>query len=409
MPARQHRPVVLDPTGRDVLAEADRLRWQGSAAQVELPGGVVAWAVTDYEQLRVLLTDPRVSKDPRRHWPQWISGEIPADWPLISWVAVNNMFTAYGDEHRRLRGLISQAFTARRITTLRPRIQEITTGLLETLGTIGADKPVDLRAHFADPLPIEVISDLFGVPDDTRGELARIVDAVFQTSTTPQDAAANHQAMALFLRELVARKRAVPDDDLTSALLNTRDQHDCRLTEGELADTLLLMLGAGFETTVNLLTHAIIAMLDQPQQFALVRDGHATWNDVIEETLRWQPPIANLPLRYAVEDITLADGTRIPQGAPILASYAAANRDPAHYGPDAHRFDLIRPVRDHLAFGHGVHFCLGAPLARLEAATALPALFHRFPGMTLATPAQQLQPLESFIANGHQSLPVMLF
>jgi cytochrome P450 len=395
--------LALDPTGQDIHGENEQLRRRGSAALVELPGGITAWSVTDHRQLRALLADNRVSKDPRQHWPRWINGEVPADWPLISWVAVNNMFTAYGDNHRRLRGLIAPALSARRIAALRPRIAEITAGLLAELADTAPDEVVDLRAAFTQRLPIEVICELFGVPADARPDLRRIVDGVFNTASTPEETAATYAAMVAYLDDLIARKRAEPGDDLTSVLLDGAP--DGRLSEEELADTLILLLGAGHETTVNLLTHAVIGLAGHPDQLDLVRSGVQGWEAVIEEALRWQAPIAHLPLRYAVADLTLADGVVIPRGAAILASYAAANRDPRHYGSDAAEFDITRPAKDHLAFGHGVHFCLGAPLARLEAAVALPALFDAFPNLRLAG-GIPVRPLESFIANGWRTLPV---
>lgn len=404
----QHCPVALDTGGGDLHSEAARLRSHGAATQVMLPGGVRAWAVTDHQQLRKLLADARVSKDPRQHWPAWTNGEIPADWPLISWVGVDNMFTAYGDDHRRLRGLISQAFTARRVTALEPRVNEITTGLLENLAATARNGEVDLRARYTYPLPIAVICELFGVPEDAQPELRGIVDEVFRTSATPEETAATAAAMSRFLSELIADKRAHPADDLTSRLLTVRDERENRLSETELADTLILMIGAGHETTVNLLGHAIVALLTHPAQRALLESGQASWDDVIEETLRWQPALANVPLRYATTDIELDDGTRIPAGEPILASYAAANRDPGRYGDDAHHFDLARANRDHLGFGHGPHFCLGAALARLEARIALPALFARFPEMSLAAHPDELRPTESFVSNGYQRVPVRL-
>ncbi|MGX1763011.1 cytochrome P450, partial [Streptomyces lydicus] len=172
--------------------------------------------------------------------------------------------------------------------------------------------------------------------------------------------------------------------------------------------TLMLIITAGHETTVNLLDQAIFALLTRQGQLTDVLDGRASWADVVEETLRYQAPLAHLLLRYAVEDLDV-EGTRIAQGEAILASYAAIGRDPKVHGPTADEFDVHRETRDrHLAFGHGVHHCLGAPLARLEAQVALPALFARFPGLRLAVEPSALAPVGSFISNGHAQLPVAL-
>ncbi|OKK02566.1 cytochrome [Streptomyces sp. CB03234] len=410
---REQARLVIDPTGRDIHGEASRLRARGPFARVELPGGVEAVAVSSPELLKRLLTDPRVSKDPRRHWPAWINGEISPQWPLFTWVAVQNMFTAYGGEHRRLRTLVAKAFTARRTAALRPRVEEITTDLLDRIAEAGRHNAVvDLRESYAYPLPIQVISELFGLPEERQEELRSIVDSIFHTSADPDEVTTTYARLYAVMGDLVAAKRQAPGDDMTSGLIAARDDEgDTRLTEAELLDTLVLMIGAGHETTVNLIDNAIHALLTHPDQLAHVRSGRASWDDVIEETLRSDAPVASLPLRYAVEDIALdcpGGGGVIRKGEAILAAYAAAGRDPERYGKDADRFDVTRADKEHLAFGYGVHHCLGAPLGRMEARIALPALFERFPDMVLAVPPEELRPVDSFISNGHTSLPVRL-
>lgn len=319
------------------------------------------------------------------------------------------MFTAYGADHRRLRKLIAPAFTARRTDAMLPRVERITAALLDELAATPAGDVVDLRAAYSHPLPMQVICELFGVPDDEmRIELSRLSDAIMDPTLTPEQAGQTFIDVHTLLTRLVEIKRETPGDDLTSLLVSARDDDGERMTEQELVDTLLLVIVAGHETTVDLIGNAVHALLTHPEQLELVRAGKASWNDVIEETLRWDPSIANLPLRFAVEDIELPGGPTIRKGEAIMPSYVSAGRDPEQHGTTAADFDIQRPGQEHLAFGYGVHHCLGAPLARLEARTALPALFDRFPDLELAVPTEELVPIEGFISGGYRTLPVRL-
>ncbi|MEV0357562.1 cytochrome P450 [Nocardia sp. NPDC050697] len=399
--------IVLDPTGADIQGESERIRAGGAVAPVLLPGGVPAWSVTDAAALRSLLADPRVSKDPRQHWTAFRAGEIDESWPLHPWVAAENMFTAYGSEHRRLRTLVSPAFTHRRSTGMRDRITEITTELLDRLAATPPGEIADLRTGFAYPVPITVITEILGVPAELGGPLHRCVDGFFDTSLGPEAAQANYLEMYGLVTQLVAYRTEHPGDDVTSVLITTRAEDGSRLSEKELVDTLMLVINAGHETTVNLLDQAITALLTHPEQLADVLAGRVPWAEVVEEALRYQAPVAHLPLRYAVADIEVG-GAVIRQGDAILASYAGAGRDPKIHGATAGQFDVHRANKEHLSFGHGAHHCIGAPLARLEASIALPALFERFPGLRFAVDPAELVPMGSFVSNGHQRLPVYL-
>jgi cytochrome P450 len=402
--------LTLDPTGGARHSEDAYLRAHGPATRVDLLGQQV-WAVADPAVLKALLVDPRVSKDAARHWPKF-PDEIVGTWPLALWVGVRNMFTAYGADHRRLRRLVSPAFAARRVAALAPRVEEMTKDLLDALAASPPGQSVDLRERFAVPLPIQVISSLMGLSPGARQAFRSLVDAVFDTTLSPQEAAENTGKLYGVLAELVAAKRRDPGDDMTSLLIAARDDQDeegdgSALTEQELLDTLLLVVSAGYETTVNLIDQGITMLLAHPAERAKLDEGTARWRDVVEETLRFEAPVAHLPLRYAVEDIELPGGVTIRQGEAILASYAAVGRHPDLHGRTADVFDITRARQDHLSFGYGVHFCLGAQLARMEAEIALRELFGRFPDLALA-PGTELQPLGSLISNGHAALPVVL-
>ncbi len=401
-------PIVLDPTGRAREAETAELIARGPATPVDLLG-VRAWAVSDPLLLEELLKDPRVSKDGLRHWPDY--DRAVRTWPLALWVSVRSMFNAHGADHRRLRRLVSSAFTPRQIVAMTARVEELTDALLDDLAGGAPGEVVDLRERFAYPLPIQVISQLLGVPREVTAGFRDMVDKVFATTLTPEESAANGAAFQALLEELIAAKRREPGEDMTSLLIAARDTESgagpAAPSEEELRDTLLLIVSAGYETTVNLIDNGITDLLTHPDQLALVRAGRAGWDDVVEEALRRDAPLAHLPMRFAVQDIELPGGVTVHRGDPILGAYQAAGRHPARYGDSGAGFDVTRPAKDHLAFGHGPHFCLGAPLARLEGRTALSSLFARFPDLAFA-PGTQLEPVDSLISNGHRTLPVLL-
>ncbi|MER5639762.1 cytochrome P450 [Kitasatospora sp. NPDC002227] len=365
---------------------------------MELPGGVVVWAVTHHETLQQVLADPRIGKNPQL-WSTMREGRLPADWPLLAFVTVPGMVTSDGEDHRRLRGLVSQAFTPRRIAGLQPRIAELTAELLASLAEEGE---FDLRERFAYPLPMRVIGELLGLDLDQQHELHVLSDTLVSSSATPEAAAATREGLYALLGSVVAAKRADPQDDLTTALIAAREADD-RLSEHELVGTMLQLLVAGHETTLNLITSAVRALLTHPEQLQLVLDGKADWSAVVEETLRYDSPVGQFPLRYAMEDIEVG-GVLIRAGEGIVASFASAGRDERQY-PAAGSFDLTRADTRHLSLGHGPHFCLGAGLARLEAETALRELFARFPGLSLA-PGRPVEPIASFLSNGVRALYV---
>ncbi|WP_227025001.1 cytochrome P450 family protein [Streptomyces tsukubensis] len=375
---------------------------------VELPGGIRAWAPTRHRVLKDLINNPLVSKDPRLHWPlwnsEWIAERPEAHW-IYTWCGVRNMFTSYGVDHRRLRTLIAPAFTSRRTRAMQPVISRITDELLRGLRDVPAGESVDLRKRFAYPLPMGVICELFGLNEDERHTVAGALEKVMDTTVSPEVAGQVLENARTALGALVARKRVSPGNDLTSDLIEARDGSD-RLDEGELVDTLILVLTAGHETTVNLIGNAVVALLEHPDQLAAVLAGDVPWENVIEETLRWAPSITSLPVRFATETIEVADVT-IERGDAILATFGIVGWDPDYHGEQAGEFNVRRAPGKHLAFGHGVHRCLGAPLAQAEALTALPALFAAFPNIALV-PGQSMERYPSFIAHGHKAPLVWL-
>ncbi|MEU2739082.1 cytochrome P450 [Streptomyces sp. NPDC007095] len=410
-PGTPHR---MDPAGGCPHADNARLLERGAVTAVVLPGEVEGMAVLGHEALKEFLAHPEVAKG-AEHFTELREGRIAPGWPLATFATVRGMTTADGEDHRRLRSLVSKAFTARRVEELRPRIEELTAGLLDDLRA-AAERDggvADLRRHFAMPLPMGVIGELLGVDAEHRDRLHHLSNQVVATDIGPEKAlAANRELVAVLAAVAVARGER-PGDDLTSALIAARDEEGDRLSQEELIGTLVLMIIAGHETTLNLLTNAVRALCGHRDQLELVMkgEGGVGWADVVEETLRWDAPVSYFPFRYPVRDLTV-DGTVIPKGTPVLAGYSAAGRDPAVHGPDADRFDVTRPGRPgaarHLSLGHGAHYCLGAPLARMEATIALERLFTRFPDLDLAVTEAELSRHSSFVGNSVRALPVRL-
>jgi cytochrome P450 len=403
---------TMDASGAAVHQEAAALREAAAACPVLLPDGVPGMVVGRYQELRDFLADPKVAKNPR-HFAALQQGRVPPQWQLNAFALVTGMTTADGDDHRRLRGLATKAFTPRRIAALRPWIEQLAGDLLAALpDRAGADGSVDLRAHYAYPLPMGVISELLGVDHEFRDELHALTGRLVSTASSGAEAMAAQERVHAILAEVAAARRARPGDDLTSALIAARDtdlgEGAEQLSDEELVGTLLLMIVAGHETTLDLITNAVRALCTHPDQLALVLSGESSWDAVVEEVLRWDGPVANFPFRYPTTDLVVG-GTPVPRGTAVLAGYLAAGRDPREYGPDADRFDITRPPGTrHLAFGHGAHYCLGAPLARLETAIALRELYAAHPRLALAVPDAELPPLPGFVGNSVAGLPVRL-
>ncbi|WP_424641047.1 cytochrome P450 [Embleya sp. AB8] len=318
------------------------------------------------------------------------------------------MLTTDGADHRRLRGLIAQAFSPRRVEALRPAVQATVDALLDRLAELPAeDGVVDLREHFCRRIPSQVICDLFGVPDRERARLLHALEILPATVEDPDLAAWTTQEIYTVLEDLVAVRKADPGADLTSTLLDAHDEDGDRLSHRELVCTLFLMIGAGTETVAAHLDHTIHALLTHPEQRVTALRDPDRWDDVFEESLRLQAPIMHMPLRFVTGDIALDEHTTLRAGDLLLPSFGAHGRAPeVHDRPED--FDLDRADKQHLAFGHGAHFCLGAHLARIESTIAVSALFGRFPQLTLAAGSAGLEPVPSFIVNDYRSLPVLL-
>ncbi|GLF98769.1 cytochrome P450 family protein [Streptomyces yaizuensis] len=402
-------PYRLDPQGADTHGETTLLRAQGPIARVELPDGVLAWSVHDYEVTKEIMGNEQLfSKNPRRNWPAYMNGEISNGWPLITWAAMDTMATQDGVDHARLRKLLLKAFTQRRVDAMKPYIEATVKELLDGLETAGAEGVVDLKGLFHMELPTRLMCDLFGVPVETRAEVLEGGHKNIDTRITAEVASANLDQWQIAISNLVQYKRDNPGDDLTTGMIAAMDEDGSRLSDSEMIGTLHLLLGAGSETLVNALAHASVALMTDRDLLAKVKAGEIPWENVFEETLRVESPVAHLPFRFATEDVEIG-GVRMSRGDVVLVDFAGVGRDPAIHGETAGEFDALRADKTHLSFGFGVHYCLGARLAKSAWMSGIPALFERFPDLTLAVERDRLVGQGSFVVNGHESLPVHLY
>ncbi|WP_329208409.1 cytochrome P450 [Streptomyces sp. NBC_01696] len=391
---------------QDLDGETRTLRDSAPLARIELLG-VPAWTVTRHAEARQLLVDTRLVKD-LDAWGLWRSGEVTHAWPLIGMIdAGRSMFTVDGEQHRRLRTKTSQALTPRRLEAIRPAIEKFTEELLDALTAQGQDGVVDLKAVFAQPLPMKVVGLLMGVDEALHPMLTRQYKAFFSMLTPQEDRLALLAELDVFYAELVREKTARPTDDLTSALILAEEGGE-PLTEEEVVGNLKAMVAAGHETTIGLILNAVRALLAHPDQLRMVLDGEIPWETVIEETLRWDTPTTHLLMRFATEDIQVGDQV-IAEGESVVISYRAIGRDLTQHGDDADAFDITRPTPiRHMTFGHGPHICPGAALSRVEAGIALPALFGRFPELKLAIADDEIRKLPVMTQNDMEAFPVRL-
>jgi cytochrome P450 len=382
------------------------VRQRGAVHAVTLLDGHDAWLVVRYDEALAALNDQRLSKD--------MHAALEADAGVVSEglpgpAFARHMLTVDPPDHTRLRRLVSSAFSPRRIEALRPRIQAIVDDLLDGIAAEGADHRVDLVARFAFPLPFTVICELLGVPEPDRAALGQgLTGMLVPTSTAEQYAEAKlaSDAVVAQLERLVEVKAESPGDDLVSALIAARDG-DERLDTRELLSTIFQLIVAGHDTTASFIGNSLVALFRNPDQLALLRDEPGRLEVALEELLRFDAPVPHSTFRYAVEPVEIG-GATIPAGAQVIISLAAANRDEGTYDhPEV--LDIDRTVARHLAFGHGIHHCLGAPLARLEGLLALGTLLRRFPQLRLAVADDELHWAhgDGLVLRGLTELPVI--
>ncbi|MCN9244365.1 cytochrome P450 [Streptomyces sp. RY43-2] len=370
-----------------------RMRSQGPVHKVHTPDGEDVWLVVGHEQARAVLTDPRFSKD-------WVNSSTMLNDAEAE--VAGNMLESDPPRHTRLRKLVAREFTARRIERMRPRIQQIVDDLLDAM-SLSPDGRADLIEALAWPLPITVICELLGVPEQDRSAFRGWTDTlVFPEGADDRDRALT--GMTEYLTGLIADKRRQPDDDLLSALVRTSEEDGSKLSSEELVGMAFILLIAGHETTVNLIGNGVHALLTHPDQLGALRSDMTLLEGAVEEMLRYEGPVETATYRFPTEPVDLG-GTVVPAGDSVLVVLADADRCPARF-PEPSRFDVRRDARGHLAFGYGLHHCAGAPLARLEAQIAVGSLLERFPDLGLGADPDALVWYPNMMIRGLKALPV---
>jgi hypothetical protein len=398
-----HVETRLDLTSADVVADpyphfaAARVR-----GAVQWHDGLGMWLTFTHAAANAVLRARTLG----RVWsPRWPDEPMPS----FALIHVNSLLENEPPVHTRLRRLVAAAFARGHVERLRPRIAELADRLASDVADAGTDgSPVDLIATFAEPLPVQVIAELLGVPEPDWPLLRPWSNAIvkmYEYAVSPEQRAAAETASAEFvayLRALVAQRRTAPGDDLVSSLIAETDSDGARLSEDELVTTCTLLLNAGHEATVNVVGNGVTALLTHPDQLAAVRSDPALVPTAVEELIRYDSPL-QLFERTALADTPIGD-VQVAAGTKIAALLGAANRDPAVFA-DPDRFDVARTDNPHLGFGAGIHFCVGAPLARVELQASLHTLLHRFPDLTLAADPERRP---EFVIRGVRSLPVTI-
>ena len=399
--------VAREELGEEFLQDPHalnrRLRAEGPVRPVVLPRGLKVWVVTRYPDVRAALADNRLHKD-SRHIDDLFERHSTNSERFVGGgeSLVGHMLNSDPPDHERLRRLVNKAFTARRIEQLRPRIEEITASLV---AGIGPTAEVDLLDTFAFPLPITVICELLGVPTEDRDDFRTWSNILISGGVEPgvmQQAAID---MAGYLSNSIAAKRTDPGEDMMSALVAAHDDDD-RLSHDELIAMAFLLLVAGHETTVNLIANGVLALIENPEQLAALRADRSLLPGAIEEFLRFESPVKNATLRYTVEPTEIGDVV-VPAGEFVVLSLGSANRDPNRYADPDH-LDIHRDTSGHMAFGHGIHYCLGAPLARLEAEVAFNRLLDAYEQIELTVPVEDLRWRPGMLIRGLERFPVRL-